>query len=87
MTNEEIEVIRQRYIDYLEPLFFPEDPVSNDIVKYFASLLRIVGMEDRGGIHSSNLGQYWKTLMQSCKWIFPQRNFQTKIQRYGGWGS
>ncbi len=48
MTNEEIEVIRQRYIDCLEPLFFPEDPVSNDIVKYFASLLRIVGMEDRG---------------------------------------
>lgn len=48
MTDEEVDVIRQRYIDCLKPLFFPEDPVSNDIVKYFASLLRIVGMEDRG---------------------------------------
>ena len=48
MTDEEIEAIRDRYIDVLKPLFLPEDPVSNDIVKYFASLLRIVGMEDRG---------------------------------------
>ena len=48
MTDEEIEAIRDRYIDVLKPLFLPEDPVSNDIVNYFASLLRIVGMEDRG---------------------------------------
>lgn len=39
---------RDKYIDLLEPLFLPEDPVSNDIIKYFASLLRVLGNEDRG---------------------------------------
>jgi hypothetical protein len=32
----------------MTPLFFPEDPKGPDIVRYFASLLRIVGMEDKG---------------------------------------
>src|SRR5215831_2877991 len=48
MTREEIEAIRQSYTESLRPLFFPDDPISNDIVKFFASLLRIVGMEDKG---------------------------------------
>ncbi len=48
MTEEEVQEIEQRYIDALKVLFLPEDPISNDIVKYFASLLRIVGMEDKG---------------------------------------
>lgn len=48
MTDSEIEAIRDRYISTLAPLFFPDDAVSNDIVNYFASLLRIVGMEDGG---------------------------------------
>jgi hypothetical protein len=39
---------RDRYIKTLEPLFLPDDPVSNDIVRYFASLLRALGMEDKG---------------------------------------
>jgi len=42
------EAIRSRYIPLMTPLFFPEDPVGPDIVRYFASLLRIVGMEDKG---------------------------------------
>lgn len=41
-------VKRDNYIDLLEPLFLPEDPVSNDIIKYFASLLRVLGIEDKG---------------------------------------
>jgi hypothetical protein len=48
MTDQEIEETRQRYLDVLGPLFLPADPVSNDIIRYFASLLRIVGMEDKG---------------------------------------
>ena len=48
MTEEDIEATRRKYSDCLKPLFLPEDPASNDIVNYFASLLRIVGMEDRG---------------------------------------
>ena len=42
------EAIRSRYIPLMAPLFFPEDPAGPDIVRYFASLLRIVGMEDKG---------------------------------------
>lgn len=48
MTDEELEATRERYYQALKPLFLPDDPVSNDIVRYFASLLRIVGMEDKG---------------------------------------
>ncbi|WP_420557910.1 hypothetical protein [Roseovarius sp.] len=41
-------VKRDAYIDLFEPLFLPDDPVSNDIIKYFAAILRVVGMEDKG---------------------------------------
>ncbi len=46
--EERTEEIRSRYISLLTPLFFPDDPADHDIVLYFASLLRIVGMEDKG---------------------------------------
>jgi hypothetical protein len=39
---------RDAYVALLKPLFLPDDPVSHDIVRYFASLLRVLGMEDRG---------------------------------------
>ena len=39
---------RDEYIELLKPLFVPADPVSNDIIRYFASLLRVLGMEDKG---------------------------------------
>lgn len=48
LTEDDIEAVRDRYVKTLTPLFLPEDPISNDIVRYFASLLRIVGMEDSG---------------------------------------
>jgi hypothetical protein len=42
------ELKRDEYIDLLKPIFLPADPVSNDVLRYFASLLRVLGMEDRG---------------------------------------
>ena len=39
---------KKKYFDILKPLFLPDDPVSHDIINYFASLLRVFGMEDRG---------------------------------------
>jgi len=42
------EAIRSRYIALMAPLFLPDNPASPDIIQYFASLLRIVGMEDKG---------------------------------------
>ena len=41
-------VKRDGYIDLLEPLFLPADPISNDIIRYLAALLRVLGMEDKG---------------------------------------
>ncbi len=41
-------VKRDGYIDLLEPIFLPEDPISNDIIRYLAALLRVLGMEDKG---------------------------------------
>ena len=48
MTEDEVKNIEKRYLNAFEGLFLPEDPISNDIVKYFASILRVVGMEDKG---------------------------------------
>jgi hypothetical protein len=48
MESEDIEVTRERYLQALNPLFFPELPIRHDIINFFASLLRVVGMEDRG---------------------------------------
>jgi hypothetical protein len=48
VTPDEIEKTRNKYIDAMKSLFLPEDPVSEDIIRYFASLLRVVGMEDKG---------------------------------------
>lgn len=48
-TPEEInEAHRARYIALMAPLFIPADPVGLDIVQFFASLLRIIGLEDKG---------------------------------------
>lgn len=48
ITPDPFEQQREHYIKRLEPVFLPEDPVSQDIVRYFASLLRVVGAEDHG---------------------------------------
>jgi hypothetical protein len=42
------EAIRDRYVPLMAPVFFPADPTKPDIVQLFASLLRVVGMEDKG---------------------------------------
>lgn len=39
---------REDYIKRLKPVFLPADPVKNDIICYFASLLRVLGIEDGG---------------------------------------
>ena len=47
-TESPYEAKRESYIEILKPLFLPDDPVSHDIINYFASLLRVFGAEDRG---------------------------------------
>ena len=47
-TRSAYDAKRDSYIEILKPLFLPDDPVSHDIINYFASLLRVSGMEDRG---------------------------------------
>src|SRR5689334_11599848 len=46
LTGErKLEGIRDRYIEVMAPLFFPDDPIGHDIIRYFASLLRV--LDDR----------------------------------------
>jgi hypothetical protein len=42
------EAIRDRYVPIMAPVFFPLQPTQPDIIQLFASLLRVVGMEDKG---------------------------------------
>lgn len=66
---------RDRYFKILEPLFIPDDPVSNDIVRYFASLLRVLGMEDGGWdphLESENILNDLNRLMKIKK---PKKKF------------
>ena len=39
---------RDQYLEWLSPLFFPRDPLSHDIIRFFASVLRVSGMEGQG---------------------------------------
>jgi len=48
ISSAKFDAKRDEYIDRLRPLFLPADPVSKDIIRYFASLLRVLGMEDHG---------------------------------------
>lgn len=48
MTPENVETVREKYYRAFRPVFFPENPTKHNIVDFFASLLRVVGMEDRG---------------------------------------
>ena len=40
--------MRERYYRTLKPLFLPDNPTTDDITNYFASLLRVTGQEDGG---------------------------------------
>lgn len=42
------EETRDRYLEILSPLFFPSNPLKHDIIRFFASILRVVGIEDKG---------------------------------------
>lgn len=48
MTPDRVEEVREDYYQALKPIFFPELPMKHDVICFFASLLRVVGMEDRG---------------------------------------
>jgi hypothetical protein len=66
---------RDRYIKILEPLFLPDDPVSGDIVRYFASLLRVLGVEDKGWDPYSESRDLLNDLNRLMKIKLPKRKF------------
>ncbi len=47
-TGSSYDAKRESYINILKPLFLPDDTGRHDIINYFASLLRVLGEEDRG---------------------------------------
>ena len=46
VASDELNDCIDRYLATLDPLFFPSDPFSNDVIRFFASLLRVRGIED-----------------------------------------
>lgn len=46
--SAKFEAARARYADLMAPLFLPDMPREGDVIELFASLLRVVGMEDPG---------------------------------------
>jgi hypothetical protein len=67
---------RDRYFNMLEPLFLPNDPVTNDIVRYFASLLRVLGMEDKGWDPYAESRDILNDLNRLMKVRLPKKKFQ-----------
>lgn len=66
---------RDRYMQALEPLFLPDDPVSNDITRYFSSLLRVLGMEDKGWDPYSESRDLLNDLNRLMKIKLPKKKF------------
>ena len=46
--DQKNEAIRDRYVPIMAPAFFPDEPNNPDVIQLLASLLRVVGMEDKG---------------------------------------
>jgi len=79
MTEEEYKKTKERYIQILEQLFLPKDPCGNDIVNYFSSLLRVVGVEDKGWdpyLESKGILEDLNAILQSkhSDEIFPNKD-------------
>lgn len=48
LLHQRVNAKQAEYIEVLKPLFFPRELTDGNILEYFASLLRVVGMEDSG---------------------------------------
>ena len=48
VAQKKREAIKEQYKSLIYPVFFPPHPTQPDIIQFFASLLRVCGMEDRG---------------------------------------
>ena len=48
LLNQRIADVRERYVEILTPVFCPQLREGDDPLNYYASLLRILGMEDAG---------------------------------------
>ena len=75
MPVEVYEDVRHRYVSMLTPLFFPDNPTKPDVIQLFASLLRIVGMEDRGWDPYSESLNVLQDLYSLMQLELPQDNF------------
>ena len=72
------EVIRDRYVPIMAPAFFPDDPTKPDIIQLFASLLRVVGMEDKGWDPYSESRALLDDLYTLMQFDLPEEKFKEK---------
>ncbi len=72
------DVIRDRYIPMMAPVFFPDEPTKPDIIQLFASLLRVVGMEDKGWDPYSESRAVLDDLYALMQFDLPEEIFKAK---------
>lgn len=80
LTDEEVDNVRKQYEASMWPIFLPDEPAKNDIVQYFSSLLRVVGMEDKGWdpyLESRGILEDFNAILQSehSDEMFPDKNY------------
>jgi hypothetical protein len=72
------EATRDRYVPLMAPLFFPDEPTKPDIIQLFASLLRVVGMEDKGWDPYAESRAVLEDLNQLMQLTLPAKKFQDR---------
>lgn len=70
------EAICDRYVPLMAPLFFPERFTDPDIIQLFGSLLRVVGMEDKGWDPYAESRAVLEDLNQLMQLELPAKKFE-----------
>ena len=78
MPEDKNEAIRDRYLQIMTPAFFPDDPANPDIIQLFASLLRVIGMEDKGWDPYSESRAFLDDLYALMQFDLPEEEFKER---------
>ena len=76
--DQKNEAIRDRYVPIMAPAFFLDEPNNPDVIQLLASLLRVVGMEDKGWDPYSESRALIDDLYALMQFEFPEATFKAK---------
>ena len=91
--DQKNEAIRDRYVPIMAPAFFLDEPNNPDVIQLLASLLRVVGMEDKGWDPYSESRALIDDLYALMQFEFPEATFKAKdlptcrLEQQGGFAT